>query len=203
MDLQHALPRREAARRRHLLDQRLDVGAEELEGAVAALADQMEVPGMTIRVLEAEPALAEIDLAGDAGLDHPLEGPVDGRPADPLIFTANQIDELVGGEVTFLPEKDVDDEVALAGSLAACRPQAVYVGRGRNPSGKLRPPHGATGALACYTAERRTAAAGRLRVRVLDREAAAGDVVDEVHFGAGQVAGADRIDQQLDAVRPR
>ena len=38
--------------------------------------------------------------------------------------------ELVGCEVTFLPEKDVDDEVALAGALAACRPQAVYVGRG-------------------------------------------------------------------------
>jgi len=81
-------------------------------------------------MLEPEPALSEIDLAGDPGLDHPLEGPVNGSPADPLIFTANQLDELVGCEVTFLPEKDVDDEVALAGALAACRPQAVYVGRG-------------------------------------------------------------------------
>src|SRR4029079_17778110 len=49
-------------------------------------------------------------------------------------------------------------------------------------------------------AERRAAAARRLRVRVLDREAAAGDVVHEIHFGATQVARADRIDQQLDAV---
>src|SRR5436190_1249253 len=50
-------------------------------------------------------------------------------------------------------------------------------------------------------AERRAAAAGRLRVRVLDRESAAGDVVDEIDFGAAQVARADRIHEQLDAVR--
>ena len=54
---------------------------------------------------------------------------------------------------------------------------------------------------AVYDAERRAAAAGRLRVRVLDGEAAARDVVDEVDFGALQVARADRIDEQLDAVR--
>jgi len=49
--------------------------------------------------------------------------------------------------------------------------------------------------------ERRTAAAGRRRVRILDRESAAGHRVDEVDFGALQVADADRIDEQLDAVR--
>src|SRR5215213_7788598 len=38
--------------------------------------------------------------------------------------------------------------------------------------------------------EGRAAAAGRLRVRVLDRESAARHVVDEVHFGAGQVTSA-------------
>src|SRR3954471_24338118 len=49
-------------------------------------------------------------------------------------------------------------------------------------------------------AEGRPAAARRLGVRVLDRESAAGDVVDEIDLRAAQVAGADRIDQQLDAV---
>src|SRR3954463_16207329 len=43
--------------------------------------------------------------------------------------------------------------------------------------------------------EGRTAAAGRGRVRVLDREAAAGDGVDEIHLGALQIADADRVDE--------
>src|SRR4051812_42444540 len=49
-------------------------------------------------------------------------------------------------------------------------------------------------------AEGRAAAAGRLRVRVLDREAAAHVVVDEVDFGALQVSQADRVHEELDAV---
>src|SRR4051794_34658779 len=39
------------------------------------------------------------------------------------------------------------------------------------------------------------------RVRVLDREAAARDRVDEVDFGAVQVPDADRVDEQLHTVR--
>src|SRR5688572_22449895 len=50
-------------------------------------------------------------------------------------------------------------------------------------------------------AERRTAAAGGGRLRILDREAAAGDGIHEVHFGALQVADADRVHEQADAVR--
>src|SRR5205085_720188 len=55
--------------------------------------------------------------------------------------------------------------------------------------------------LALFDAEGLAATAGRGRVRVLDREAAAGDGVDEVDFRARQIANADRIDEQLDAVR--
>src|SRR5688572_1480720 len=55
-------------------------------------------------------------------------------------------------------------------------------------------------ALAVH-AERRTAAAGGGRLRVANREAAAGDRVDEVDLGALEVAHADRVDVQLDAVR--
>src|SRR5215218_9015336 len=50
-------------------------------------------------------------------------------------------------------------------------------------------------------AERRTAPARRRGVRVLDGEAAAGDGVDEIDLGALEVADADRVDEQLDAVR--
>src|SRR5687768_3208296 len=52
-----------------------------------------------------------------------------------------------------------------------------------------------------FGGERRAAAAGGCGVRILDREAAAGDRFDEVDFGAFQVPDADRIDIQLDAVR--
>ena len=117
MDLQDALARRKATRRGHFFDQRLDVGAEELERAVAGLADQVKVPGMTVRVLEAEPSLAEVDLPRDPGVHHPLQRAVDGRPADAVVFLADQIDEIFGGEVPFLTEEDVDDELALARSF--------------------------------------------------------------------------------------
>src|SRR5688572_15567751 len=56
-----------------------------------------------------------------------------------------------------------------------------------------------TGAALC--AEGRSAAAGRGRVRVFDGEAAAGHRVDKIDLGALEVAHADRVDEQLDAVR--
>src|SRR3990172_7583936 len=48
--------------------------------------------------------------------------------------------------------------------------------------------------------ERGSAAAGRLRVRILDCEPAAHVVVDEVDLRALEVAQADRIHEQTDAV---
>src|SRR5919106_3207494 len=50
-------------------------------------------------------------------------------------------------------------------------------------------------------AERRPAPARGDRVRVLDGKAAAGDRVDKVHFGALEIADADRVDEQFDTVR--
>src|SRR5688572_33441941 len=56
-------------------------------------------------------------------------------------------------------------------------------------------------AAALFGRERGAAAVRGRRIRVLDREAAAGNGVDEVDFSALQVPDADRIDVQLDAVR--
>src|SRR5262245_5474350 len=213
VDLQHALTRREVAGRRHFLDERFDVGAEELEAAIAALADQMEMARMPVRVLEPEASFAEVHLPRDARVDHPLQRAINRRTADPLIFAADQIDEIICGEMSFLAEEDVDDEIALARPLAAGRAKTLdersrrgihrhrdkLSGEGSDPDrGRHdRDPR----ACRLLHAEGRAAAAGRLRVRVLDREAAAGDVVDEIDLGAAQVPGADRIDEQLDAVR--
>jgi hypothetical protein len=122
MDLEHALTRRESARRRDLFEKRFDVRAEELERAVTALADEMEMAGMSVRMLEAKPPFAEIDLPGNAGFNHPLQRAVNRGAADSLILPPDQIDQIFGGEVTLLPQKDIDDEITLARALAAGRP---------------------------------------------------------------------------------
>ena len=136
VDLQDALARREVARRGDLLEERLDVRAEKLERSIAGLADQMKVARVAIRVLEPETALAEVDLARDPRLLHPLERAVDGGAADLLILAADQIVQVVGGQMSFLAEEDIDDEVALAGAFAPGRPEAVEVG-GRRFHGQL------------------------------------------------------------------
>src|SRR4030095_8126389 len=61
VDLHHALRCGETARRSHFLDRTFNVGAEELERTMAALADEMKVTGLTVRVLEPETPLTEID----------------------------------------------------------------------------------------------------------------------------------------------
>ena len=128
VDLQHALPRGEPARRRDLLDQPLDVGAQELGRAVAALADEVEVPGMPERVLEAEPALAEVHLARDAGVHHPLQRAVDGGAADARVFAVDERHQVVGAQVPFVLEEDAEDALPLGGASPACGMQAGNVG---------------------------------------------------------------------------
>ncbi len=99
----------------------------------------MEVPRVPVGMLEPEAPLAEVHLAGDAGIDHPLQRAVDGGAADPLILAADQIDQIVGGEVAFLAQEHVDDEIALAGTLAAGRSKALDEGTSeRIPSAQAR-----------------------------------------------------------------
>ncbi len=124
VDLHDALRRGEVARGRHFLHDALDVRAEELERPMTGLADQVEVARMAIGVLEAEPALAEVDLAGDAGVHHPLQRAVDGGAADAVIFASDEIDEIVGAQVPFLAQEHVDDLLPLAGAFAARRLQS-------------------------------------------------------------------------------
>ena len=87
----------------------------------------MKVARMAVRLLEAEAAFAEIDLAGDPRIHHPLQGAIDRGAADAAIFLADQIDEVVGAEVPFLAEERIDDEVAFAGALAASRAHAFDI----------------------------------------------------------------------------
>ena len=127
VNLHHALLADELPRRRDFFDQRFDVGAEELEGLVAGLADQVEVARVPIRMLEPEAAFAEIDFAGDARVHHPLQRAVHRRAADASIFLADEIDEIVRAEVPLLAQERIDDEIALAGALAASRAHAFDI----------------------------------------------------------------------------
>ena len=73
----------------------------------------------------------EVHLARDARVHHPLQRAIDGGPADPGVFSADQIDEFVGRDVPFLPEEDLNDEVALAGAPTTGRPPLFdKLGRG-------------------------------------------------------------------------
>jgi hypothetical protein len=93
----------------------------------------MEVPRMAVRVLEPESPFTKVDAARDTGIDHPLQRPVNRRAADPRIITANQIDEMLGADVSLLAEEHVDDEVTLAGTPAARGTEFFdELGRGRN-----------------------------------------------------------------------
>ena len=87
-------------------------------------ADEMKVARMAVGRLEPRAAFAEIDLAGDAGVDHPLQRAVDGGAADARVLAADEIEQIVGAEVTFLAQEDLEDAVALGGALAAGRAQA-------------------------------------------------------------------------------
>jgi hypothetical protein len=88
----------------------------------------MKVARMTVRMLEAETAFAEVHLAGDPRVHHPLQGAIDRGAADPMILALDQIDEIVRAQVAFLAQEDIDDQIALAGSLAAGGPQAFEFG---------------------------------------------------------------------------
>ena len=88
------------------------------------------MPGMPVRRLVPRSALAEIDLARDVGVDHPLERPVHGGAADARFLPADDIEEIVRAEVPFLTQKYAEDAVALARALAAGRTKAGIVGEG-------------------------------------------------------------------------
>ena len=89
----------------------------------------MEVTGLPVRVLEPESPLTEIDLAGDARIDHPLQRAIHRCTADAVIVATNEIDEIVGAEMPFLPQEHVDNLLPLAGALATGRFEPTEIGK--------------------------------------------------------------------------
>ena len=85
---------------------------------------------MAIGGLEPRAALAEIDLAREAGIDHPLKRPVDGRAANPRLVAADEIEQVVGAQMPFLAQEGPENPIALGGAFAACGTQAGKIGKG-------------------------------------------------------------------------
>src|SRR3954471_24417496 len=111
----------------------------------------MKVARVTIGMLEAKSALAEIDLARNARFNHPLQRPIHRgaahrrrrrrRAGSGRLLASNQFDEVVGSQVSFLPQEYVDDEIAFAGALAAGGAKAVEIGGRFHGGGTVhRPP---------------------------------------------------------------
>src|SRR5262249_50827636 len=87
-----------------------------------------KVARMPVRRLEPRSAFAEVDLARDAGVDHPLQRPVDGGAADAAILAPHAIEEVVRAEMAFLPQEHAENAIALGRALAAGPPQGGEVG---------------------------------------------------------------------------
>ena len=86
---------------------------------------------MAIRMLEAKAAFAEVHLARNAGFFHPQQGAVDGGAADAVIFAFDQLDQIISAQVSLLLEERVDDQIPLAGTLGAGRPETIEIRNGR------------------------------------------------------------------------
>src|SRR3954466_16110298 len=97
---------------------------------MAGRADQVKVARVAIGRLETRAAFAEVDLAGDAGADHPLQRAVDGRAADADRFAADEIEQIISADMPFLTQKDFQDAIAFGRALAAGRTKRGEVGEG-------------------------------------------------------------------------
>ena len=106
---------------------------------MTGLADQVEVTRLTVGMLKPETTLTKIDLPGNTRVHHPLQRAVDGCPTDLLIFTAHQINEIVGAEMPFLAKEHVDNLFPLTGPFPARKlePGQILKG-GRHLRGSIR-----------------------------------------------------------------
>ena len=112
-----------------------DVGAQKLRRAMADRANEMEVAGMAVGRLEPRTAFAEVDLPGDAAGDHPLQRAIDRGAADARMLAADEIEEIVGAQVTFLFQEGPQNLFAFGRALAACGGEARKIGEGAFPHG--------------------------------------------------------------------
>ena len=91
------------------------------------VADEMKVAWVPVGRFKARSAFAEIHLAGDSGVDHPLERAIHRGAPDPGVLAAYEVAEIVGAQVALLARENIEDAVAFRRTLAAGRAQAGEV----------------------------------------------------------------------------
>src|SRR2546423_14309992 len=84
-------------------------------------ADEMKVTRVALRRFVPRTSLAEVDLPRDARFDEPLQRAIYRRAADPRFLRPHQLEQIVGAQMRFLAEENVENPIAFDGVLAAGR----------------------------------------------------------------------------------
>jgi len=100
---------------RNLLDRFLYRCDRELLGLAAGCADQVAVLVLIERSFETGSAIAEIHLAGQAGLGQEPESAIDCREPNLGIAFPDDSVKLIGGDMFHVGEKDIEYLLALPG----------------------------------------------------------------------------------------
>jgi 2-phospho-L-lactate guanylyltransferase (CobY/MobA/RfbA family) len=93
-------------------------------------ANEVKVARVAVRRLEARTSFAKVDLAGDAGADHPLQGAVHRGAADACRLAPDEVEQIVRADMPFLAQEDLEDTIALGRPLAPCWTQGGEIRKG-------------------------------------------------------------------------
>ena len=94
---------------------------------MAGRTDQVEVPRVPVGRLEPRASFAEVHLAGESLVHHPLQRAIHRGAADSRILAVHEADEIVGAQMAFLLKERAEDVFALGGTLAARGAKVGYV----------------------------------------------------------------------------
>ncbi len=88
----------------------------------------MKVTRVPIRRLEPGTSFAEVHLARNAGVHHPLQRAVHRSATDARMLAVDEADEIVGAQMAFLLQERTENVFAFGGALAASGAKSGYIG---------------------------------------------------------------------------
>jgi hypothetical protein len=103
--------------RSHCVLDRFEFGRKEFDDLSAFGADHVIVVLVFVVVFVVRAAVAKTNLARQAGIRQQLQCAIDGCVANGGIFLLHESIEIFAGEVLFLSQKDLKDQIALGGAL--------------------------------------------------------------------------------------
>jgi hypothetical protein len=109
---------------RHFVLQRFDVGRKELDHAPARSTYHVVVVLVVVMMLVIRFAVAEADLACEAGLGQQFESSINRSKPDGVVLLVNQMVKVLACEVFLGAEEDLQDQIAL---ICAAKPRSLDV----------------------------------------------------------------------------